>query len=160
MSCFSECAVTCIFLLRNVFCFFLRICDLILHFIQPLCTNTIYFYGKRGLPLIKCCLIYLLNYPLETEWGSLFFSEGSAGFTPLGAHQQSLAKWMFVCQGWRSHRMKCNIFVTWNHHHYKIESGETRLGEAWVGDWSLARIVWESHIHFQRGLRGKISFCD
>lgn len=40
---------------------------------------------RRGLPLIKCCLIYLLNYPLETEWGSLFFSEGFSGFTPLVA---------------------------------------------------------------------------
>lgn len=72
---------------------------------------------KRGLPLIKCCLIYLLNYPLETKWRSLFFAAEFSRFNPLVPLQQSSAKWMFV-RIRRSCWMKYNVSVTWNHSYY------------------------------------------
>lgn len=101
---------------------------------------------KRGLPLIKCCLIDLLNYPLEMEWSSLFFPEGFSGFTPLVALQPSSAKCMFVCQ-----RLK--ILPNEMQHIYQMKSlllweqsckcsGITKPEGLGAGGWGLEKKSW------------------
>ena len=113
---------------------------------------------KRGLPLIKCRLIYLLNYPLETKWGSLFFAEFSR-FSPLVPLQQFSAKWMFV-RDRRSCQMKYNVSVTWNHCYYGSWVLNALDNWAWqvmgAGKRNLPKYV--NRIHFDGGCLGWLEF--